>query len=104
MHLDNKIEKENNQKGDFTMMKSQETERRNEQLMGLYDSVLTQLRKHEKQYLTCFEELFELDVYGVFAPGRNRKTVEIEMHQHEAIMESLNKTRIQLENILKNKA
>ena len=83
------------------MMKSQETERRYEQLMGLYDSVLTQPRKHEKQYLTCFEELFELDVYGMFAPGRDRKTIEIEMHQHEAVMQSLNQQRIQLETILK---
>ena len=83
------------------MMKSRETERRYEQLMGLYDSVLTKLRKHEKQYLTCFEELFELDVYGVFAPGRDCKTIEIEMHRHEAVMQSLNQQRIQLETILK---
>lgn len=104
MHLDNKIKKENNQKGDFTMMKSQETERRNEQLMGLYDSVLTQLREHENQHLTCHEELFEIDVYGTFTPGRNRKTVELELHWHDACITTLSWTRIQLENILKNKA
>ena len=103
MHLDN-LKERTNQKGDFTMMKSQETARRDEQLMGLYDSVLTQLRQYYSQYLTCFEELFELDVYGTFAPGRDRKTVEIEMHRHEAVMESLNQVRIQLENILKIKA
>ena len=83
------------------MMKSQETERRNEQLMGLYDSVLTRLKQHNEQYITCLEELFELSVYGVFTPGRDRKTIENEMQRHEAVMQSLNQTRIQLEIILK---
>ena len=104
MHLDNKIEKENNQKGDFTMNEAQKRVEENRSLMEVYTYVLNQLRKEEKQYIGCFEELFEIDVLGEFTPGRDRNLIEREKIQHEAAVKALYGVKERLEKKLKNEA
>ena len=104
MHLDNKIEKENNQKGDFTMNKAQERVEENRSLMEVYTYVLNQIRKEENWYTECLEELYEIDRFGEFTPGRDRNVVFREKIQHEAAVKTLYGVKEKLEKKLKNKA
>ena len=86
------------------MNKAQERVEENRSLMEVYTYVLNQIRKEDNQYIECLEELYEIDRWGEFTPGRCRNVVFREKIQHEAVVKALYEVKEKLEKKLKNKA
>lgn len=86
------------------MNKAQERVEENRSLMEVYTYVLNQIRKEENWYTECLEELYEIDRFSEFTPGRDRNVVFREEIQHEAAVKALYGVKEKLEKKLKNKA
>lgn len=86
------------------MMKSQETVRRDEALLGVYDFVSARLEYESDRWIECAYEMHEINS-GYVNSKRDYYVAELEATQHEANIDTLNKIRILLEDVIRlNKA